>query len=119
MSEIKELIRCEIHNYSETYTPTLVYNRFKIISVTPCSFWIHRHGKYGPKKFVLKNPTNGGAKRFAYETKKEALDAIVHRRNRYTRILGIQIARNEKVLQLLEEIENGAYVHDPNQELPF
>lgn len=99
------LYRYSMRNYNEEFTPQIEHKEYKVISTTPCGYWIHAWGSYGPKKFVL----SGTGKRFAYPTKEMALTAFIYRRRYYQRMLERLVVGNpmviHKALQLQESMK--------------
>lgn len=76
------LFRCEGNRYSDGDCYLAFYD-YAIVKETPCGVWIDLFGK---KKFVL----SGTRKRYAYPTKKEALESFIKRKSRQVRILAAQ-----------------------------
>lgn len=94
------LYRYEVRNYSEQYTPELELKEYLVVKSTKCGFWIRIYGMHGPLKFVL----SGSGKRFAHTTPELAMEYLKARRKLYAAMLNTQIARNEKVLELIKDL---------------
>ena len=105
MEEIKVLYRYEMHNYSEVFSPEIVLEEYHVTKETKCGYWIWKHRKYGPKKFVLKGESTP-VKRFAYTTKEAALDAFIYRRRFYQRLMESRMEGNEMVINAALELKN-------------
>ena len=73
---------------------------FKLVKETPCGYWIKRIPEF---YFTLnKNHwvSKTARKRYAYPTKKEALNSFIARKGRQLEILNWQIARVEQALNI-------------------
>jgi len=103
MDNVTVLYRYQMHSFEEVFTPKVYVKEYKIISKTDCGWWIHKHGSYGPKKFVLE----GQGKRFAYPTKEMALEGFIYRRRRYQRILETLVKGNRKVIKVALQLQKG------------
>lgn len=75
---------------------------FKVLSETSKGFWISVQNKRG-KRFVLKNKPAG--KRFAYETKEEAIENFIRRTLRCKAYGRAQIKTADLFLQMAEKIK--------------
>lgn len=95
--EINKLYRYDVENWDGT---TLHGQDFKIVRHTPKGFWIDVWGK---EKWV----NNYSNKRYAYPTKKEALESLIKRRTRYISILKARLKQSEEGIELAKDkLEN-------------
>lgn len=67
---------------------------FDLVRTTPCGHWID---VYGEEKWVSKH----SVKRFAYPTKKLAMESLVARKKRQLVILTDQVRRVKKIVEYL------------------
>ena len=99
MGEMKYLYRC-VDWYNEKDEPTILTQEFRIISETPCGFWIWIPGS---ARWVAKESKNG----FARQTKKDAMKNYMIRKQYHVAHLTQGLAEAKRRLELaLEEVNN-------------
>ena len=82
--------------------------KFTLDKETPCGYWIFRNGSSllkNNRKWVSKTSKN----RYAYPTRKEALENFVARKNRQIEILSYQLEVAKDALYYLEVDTKGDY----------
>jgi hypothetical protein len=77
--------RCDGTVYSDDHC-SLFFNSHRVVKTTPRGEWVD---VYGERKFVL----NDSMKRYAYSTKKEALESFIRRKAKQARILSAQLKK--------------------------
>jgi len=108
------LYRAEMRNFEEIFNPIIKFDEYLVIKETNCGFWIRKISKDSNKKFCLK----GDGKRFAHQTKEQALEYFIHRRALYHSILKQKIEGNKMVMKLAQEYKKDIN-HKPKQEYIF
>lgn len=116
MNDIKYLYRYEAQSYSmvidaqlEIYGstgPKLELREYPIVAITPKGKWI---GWFGSKDRWVSDTSR---KRFAHETKEDALKAYKIRKERYVKHCEARLERAKKELLLVDRVE--VYQHDLN-----
>jgi len=81
--------------------------KFDMVKETECGYWIQTGFVFPRKKWVSKT----AKKRFAYPTKKEALDSFIKRKERQKEILEHKLSNVKEALseghRMIKEMENG------------
>lgn len=100
MSDVlyRAYVECNLELFSEELSDYYIhYHQFKILKRTPCGVWIEYWTQKG-KRFV--NLTL--RKRFAYETKQEALIGLEKRTQCYIKILSANLEAAEINLRAIQ-----------------
>ncbi len=90
------LWRADAHTYNEdSYDVKIYLVACEIISYTPCGVWVSGSG-YGNRGKRFVNLRNEGGRKWAYQTKDEAIRAVYYRKRRQLQIIEYQqqIANN-------------------------
>ena len=84
------------------YSHGIYYTKYKVISETPCGYWVKNEYDYDEKdkKWVSKT----GKKRLCYPTEKEALYNLLCRRIRYLKILQARIEGTKDIIYECKKI---------------
>jgi hypothetical protein len=78
---------------------------FTVVKETPCGYWINVHTKKRKQKWVAKE----GKKRFAYFTKKLALENFIARKKRQIRILQFNLSNAREALLSVKQLNKTQY----------
>lgn len=77
-------------------TATIELIKYDVLKITPQGFWIP---KYNKKRWV----SNSSRKRFAYPTKKEALNYFIKRKQSYIGYMNFIIRMNKEAIELAKK----------------
>lgn len=88
---------------------------FDLVKETPCGYWIKLFSCFDDKKWITKTARN----RFAFPTRKEALENFRARKRRQIQILTAQLDNAKTSLMIAEEKLNAEMeIRSGTQELP-